>query len=192
MDRKKFIALNALAAGVLLCPKAGRATSGLLKSDPAKTLKPTGGIHRINNYEMENVVIGSGYGGAVAALRLAEKGHKVCILEMGLNWEKSGLQFSSMIRPGESAAWLRTRTIAPFMNVFPLKKFTGALDRIDFKHIKVWVGRGVGGGSLVNGGMAVVPKQKYFKEILPTLDDELFYSKYFPLVEKELKVNVAS
>ncbi|WP_407404515.1 GMC family oxidoreductase N-terminal domain-containing protein [Chryseobacterium sp.] len=137
------------------------------------------------------IIIGSGYGGAVAALRLCEAGKKVCMLEMGLNWEKAGIPFSKMKSPGKSAAWLNKNTIAPFFNIFPLKPFTGALDRLDFENIKIWVGRGVGGGSLVNGGMAVLPKKKYFEEIFPNLDADIFYNTYFPLAQKELKVNVA-
>lgn len=136
------------------------------------------------------VIVGSGYGGAVAALRLCEAGKKVVLLEMGLNWEKSGIPYSSMLKPGRSAAWLRKQTIAPFLNIFSLKPFTGALDRMDFENIKIWMGRGVGGGSLVNGGMAVLPKESYFKEVLPLLDTSLFYKKYFPLVQKELAVNI--
>lgn len=153
--------------------------------------KPLGKITS-EKAEYEIIIIGSGYGGAVAALRLCEKGHKVTMLEMGLNWEKSGEKFSPMKHPGHSAAWLREKTIAPFMNVFSLEKFTGALDRWDFENIKIWMGRGVGGGSLVNGGMAVLPKKDYFSKVFPNLDADLFYEKYFPLVQKELKVNVAS
>ncbi len=82
------------------------------------------------------------------------------------------------------------KSIAPFMNIFSLTPFTGILDRLDFEHINIWVGRGVGGGSLVNGGMAVTPKESYFKEVFPDLDAEKFYSHYFPLVRRELKVNV--
>lgn len=138
------------------------------------------------------VIIGSGYGGAVAAHRLTQAGKKVLMLEMGLNWEKSGIPFSPMTKPGKSAAWLRDRTIAPFMNLFPLERFTGALDRLDYEHVKVWVGRGVGGGSLVNGGMAVLPKKEYFQEVFPELDVEKFYTRYFPLAQQELKVNLPS
>ncbi|MBK1895327.1 GMC family oxidoreductase N-terminal domain-containing protein [Chryseobacterium paridis] len=136
------------------------------------------------------IIVGSGYGGAVSALRLCEAGKKVLILEMGLNWEKSGIPFSNLLKPGKSAAWLKKKTIAPFMNLFSLQPFTGALDRLDFEHINIWVGRGVGGGSIVNGGMAVTPKESYFKEIFPQLDAEKFYNFYFPLARKELKVNV--
>ncbi|MBE9600725.1 GMC oxidoreductase [Pedobacter sp. MC2016-24] len=135
------------------------------------------------------IIIGSGYGAAVAALRLCEAGKKVLILEMGVDWAKSGIKYSSLLKPGKSAAWLKNKTIAPFMNIFPLRPFTGALDRFSFKNIDIWVGRGVGGGSIVNGGMAVIPKKSYFKEIFPSLDAEKFYNFYFPLASQELKVN---
>lgn len=135
------------------------------------------------------VIVGSGYGAAVAALRLCEAGKKVVMLEMGVNWKESGIPYSGLLRPGRSAAWLKRKTIAPFMNIFPLKPFTGALDKFNFKNIDVWVGRGVGGGSIVNGGMAVIPKEDYFKEVFPRLDAEKFYNSYFPLASKELKVN---
>jgi cholesterol oxidase len=136
------------------------------------------------------VIIGSGYGGAVSALRLCEAGKKVVMLEMGLNWEKAGIPFSNLLKPGKSSAWLKKKSIAPFMNIFSLTPFTGTLDRLDFDHISIWVGRGVGGGSLVNGGMAVTPKENYFKEVFPNLDAEKFYSHYFPLVREELRVNI--
>ncbi len=183
MNRKEFIRTGILGAGALFFMQS-------YALFPFGHDKQEKGI-KTQKMKKSTVIIGSGYGGAVAALRLTEAGHKVTILEMGLDWQKSGEKFSAMKHPGNSAAWLRTRTIAPFMNIFPLRKFTGALDRWDFDHVKIWMGRGVGGGSLVNGGMAVTPKREYFEEILPQLDAELFYDKYFPLARKELQVNVA-
>ena len=35
------------------------------------------------SYDYDYVVIGSGFGGSVAALRLAEKGYSVCVVESG-------------------------------------------------------------------------------------------------------------
>lgn len=173
----KFKAIKLLNF-VLICGSGIRFSLLKIMENPDKTFA-------------ENLIIGTGYSGAVAALRLAERGKPATMLEMGLDWGKAGIPFSRMIRPGRSAAWLRRKTIAPFLNIFPLKKFTGTLDRWDYPFIKIWMGRGVGGGSLVNGGMAVRPKQDWFKKILPELDDELIYQKYFPLAEKELKVNTA-
>lgn len=185
MNRKEFLQTSSLGIAALFFLGIGN-FSGEIKSQ--HTQKP----FKNEIIEKGMVIIGSGYGGSVAALRLCEKNIPVTVLEMGLNWEKSGEKFSPMTNPGRSAAWLRTKTIAPFMNLFRLEKFTGALDRMDYEHIKIWLGRGVGGGSLVNGGMAVTPKKAYFEEIFPKLDAEKFYSHYFPLANKELKTNLAS
>lgn len=173
MKRKDFLKLGALAVGgVFFNNKLSAKLLSLNKSN-----------------DIDVVIVGSGYGAAVTALRLTQKGIKCTIIEMGYDWGKSGIPYSNLLQPGKSAAWLRTSTIAPFGNYQTIEKFTGALDRIELEHIKVYVGRGVGGGSLVNGGMAVLPKQNYFKEILPTLNDVDFYNKYFPLAKQMLKVN---
>lgn len=144
---------------------------------------------------VDNIIIGSGYGGAVAALRLTQAGQKVTMLEMGVDYEKrfEYKPFSNLITPKNNSTWLRKKTIAPMMNMaYFSKKFTGVLDRMDFKNIKIYAGRGVGGGSLVNGGMAVQPKKEFFKEILPDLNADDFWEKWFPLAKKELAVNEIS
>lgn len=187
MDRKTFLTKTALATGTLFFLGMGSINAEeLLPQNKSQEMNPSIAMDK------EVVIIGSGYGGAVAALRLCEQNIKVTILEMGLDWQKHDEKFSKMISPGHSAAWLKTRTVAPFLNIFKLDKFTGVLDRLDFDHIKIWVGRGVGGGSIVNGGMAVTPKRHYFEEIFPNLNSEDFYSKYFPLANKELKTNTAT
>ncbi len=179
MDRKNFIKTSVLAISGFY----------FLQSELFHAAERTDN-RRKEYHDVPIIIIGSGYGGAVSALRLCEAGKKVVLLEMGLNWEKAGIPFSNLLKPGKSSAWLKNKSIAPFMNIFSLTPFTGTLDRLDFDHIKIWVGRGVGGGSLVNGGMAVTPKESYFKEVFPNLDPEQFYSQYFPLVQEELRVNV--
>lgn len=179
MNRKQFIKTSVLAVSGFYFLQSDLFRAAERKDDQQNEI-----------IEAPIVIIGSGYGGAVSALRLCEAGKKVVLLEMGLNWEKAGIPFSNLLKPGKSSAWLKKKSIAPFMNIFSLTPFTGTLDRLDFDHINIWVGRGVGGGSLVNGGMAVTPKENYFKEVFPHLNAEKFYSHYFPLVQKELKVNV--
>lgn len=145
---------------------------------------------------IDNLVIGSGYGGAVAALRLTQAGKKVVMLEMGLDWEKDEGKykpFSNLITPKNNSTWLKNSSQAPMMNIARFnQKFTGVLDRMDFENIKVYAGRGVGGGSLVNGGMAVQPKKTYFQEIFPELNADEFWKTYFPKAQKELEVNEIS
>ncbi|HTL12864.1 MAG TPA: FAD-dependent oxidoreductase, partial [Bdellovibrionota bacterium] len=38
-------------------------------------------------FDYDFVIIGSGFGGSVSALRLAEKGYSVCVLEAGKRWK---------------------------------------------------------------------------------------------------------
>ena len=148
---------------------------------------------KIMEETVNNLIIGSGYGGAVAALRLTEAGQRVTMLEMGLDWEKENGKykpFSNLITPKNNSTWLNKATQAPMMNIATFsKKFTGVLARTDFDNVKVYTGRGVGGGSLVNGGMTVQPQKEYFREIFPELNTEEFWSTYFPLAQKELEVN---
>lgn len=180
MKRRTFIKItSATSAGIL----ASNAFAVNLKLDHIEE-------------HIENLVIGSGYGGAVAALRLTQAGKKVVMLEMGLDWEKENGKykpFSDLITPKNNSTWLNKSTQAPMMNIAMFnKKFTGVLDRMDFENIKIYAGRGVGGGSLVNGGMAVQPKKAYFQEIFPDLDVDKFWDTYFPLAQKELEVNEIS
>ncbi|NLZ73930.1 MAG: GMC family oxidoreductase, partial [Bacteroidales bacterium] len=177
MERRKFLkTATVLSAGMLISKTFG---------NNFKT--------KVMNETVDNLIIGSGYGGAVAALRLTQAGHKVMMIEMGLDWEKENGKhkpFSNLITPKSNSTWLNKKTQAPMMNIASFsKKFTGVLDRMDFDNVKVYAGRGVGGGSLVNGGMAVQPQKEYFREIFPDLDTEEFWKTYFPLAQKELEVN---
>ncbi|KAA1422012.1 GMC family oxidoreductase [Nocardioides humilatus] len=143
------------------------------------------------------LVIGTGYGGAVAALRLAQAGVPVEMVEMGMSWDTPGSDgriFPKVTSPDHRAYWLRTRTKAPVSNFFgfPIDKdvprFTGVLDAEEFAGITVYQGRGVGGGSLVNGGMAVTPKRERFGSILPSVDAAEMYDTYYPRANAALGV----
>lgn len=135
------------------------------------------------------LVIGTGYGGSVAALRLAEAGVDVHMVEMGMAWDTPGPDgkiFANTTTPDARSYWLRTRTKQPLSNFlgFPLDKdvprHTGILDAEEFGGITVYQGRGVGGGSLVNGGMAVTPRRENFAAVLPTVDAGEMYGTYYP------------
>ncbi|PTL78438.1 GMC oxidoreductase [Vitiosangium sp. GDMCC 1.1324] len=151
-----------------------------------------------NGAHVPVLVIGSGYGGAVAALRLTQAGINTHIVEMGQSWTTPGSDgkiFCDMLNPDGRSYWLRTRTDQPvgyFMGIDVNKnipRHTGVLDSEAFGGIRVYQGRGIGGGSLVNGGMAVTPRRSYFEEVLPSVDSDEMYDIYFPRANATLGVN---
>jgi len=81
------------------------------------------------------IVIGSGFGGAVSALRLAEKGYRVAVLECGRDYADGELPTS---------AWQLRRFLW-----MPKLGLEGMLRITPFKDVLVLSGSGVGGGSLV-------------------------------------------
>jgi cholesterol oxidase len=117
------------------------------------------------------IIVGSGYGGAVSAYHLAHHGIPTLIIEMGKRWPQTEHPFHPMLTPGKSSVWLKNWNILPFGVNLPVPYYTGVLDRVDLPGKQVYVGRGYGGGSLVNGGMAVVPKRDYFREVFPYISD---------------------
>lgn len=145
------------------------------------------------------IVVGSGYGAAVAALRLGQAGIRTLVLEMGRLWTDPGPDgkvYCSTRTPDRRSMWFRTRTEAPLATFLwldvvnkDISPYPGVLDRVHYDHMSVYVGRGVGGGSLVNGGMAVTPLQSYFAEQFPTVDTAEMYSTYFPRARSMLGVN---
>ncbi|QES50504.1 cholesterol oxidase [Streptomyces venezuelae] len=145
------------------------------------------------------VVVGSGYGSAVAALRLGQAGVRTVVLEMGRLWDTAGPDgrvFPSTSAPDHRSMWFRTRTEAPLAQFLWLdvvnrniSPYPGVLDRVHFGDMSVYVGRGVGGGSLVNGGMAPAPRRSYFTEVFPGVDADEMYGTHFPLARRMLGVN---
>jgi cholesterol oxidase len=144
------------------------------------------------------LIIGSGYGGAVTALRLTQAGIDTHLVEMGMNWNTPGTDgkvFCDMLDPDRRSYWLRTQTDQPvgyFLGIpvnRSIPRYTGVLDSEAFGGVRVYQGRGVGGGSLVNGGMAVMPRRDYFEEILPSVDAGEMFTRYFPRANAGLGVN---
>lgn len=145
------------------------------------------------------IVVGSGYGSSVAALRLGQAGIRTLVIEMGRLWNTNGPDgkvFCSTATPDHRSMWFRTRTEAPLATFLwldvvnkDISPYPGVLDRVHFANMSVYVGRGVGGGSLVNGGMAVTPLKSYFSEQFPTVDADEMYGTYFPRARSMLGVN---
>lgn len=112
------------------------------------------------------IVIGSGFGGAVVACRLAEAGARVLVLERGRRWTKD--QYPRQL----GDAWL-------FEHTQP-QKHNGWLDLRFFKGMAVAQGAGVGGGSLCYSSVVFEanptqfdfgwPPEITYKELVPYYD----------------------
>jgi len=189
VSRRTFIAGTGSILGVAAL--AGHATTAQAATTAAGPIAP--GAH------VPVLVIGTGYGGSVTALRLAQAGVDVHMIEMGMAWDTPGADgkiFANTTNPDNRSFWLRTKTKQPLSNFlgFPIDRnipsYTGILDAEDFSGITVYQGRGVGGGSLVNGGMAVTPKRENFGAILPSVNADEMYNTYYPRANSGLGVGL--
>jgi len=96
------------------------------------------------------LVIGSGFGGAVSALRLVEKGYRVVVLEQGRRWRPE--DFPRTNRSIRKYLW------APRLGLSGIQAVTF------LRHVLVLHGTGVGGGSLVYANNLVHPPPEAFGE----------------------------
>jgi len=194
ISRRRFLGMAAIqtaaAAGLSTIFAACRGSASSLAGRPENASTPE---------FFPAIVVGTGYGAAVSALRLGEAGVSTLMLEMGQLWNQAGKDgniFCKMTSPDERSMWFKSRTEAPVSTFLwldvvnrDIAKHAGVLDRVNFGDMSVYVGRGVGGGSLVNGGMAVVPVRSYFEEVLPQVNADEMYRQYFPLANRMLGVN---
>ena len=103
----------------------------------------------MSQYDFDFVIIGSGFGGSVSALRLAEKGYRVCVLEQGKRFRDQ--DFPKTNREVRKYLW------APFLKCFGIQNMTF------FRNILVLSGTGVGGGSLVYANTLLEPGDKFYQ-----------------------------
>lgn len=103
----------------------------------------------MKNLDYDYVIIGSGFGGAVSALRLSEKGYKVLVIEKGKNYQSADFPKSNW----NIKKWLWM----PFLRFFGFFKITF------FRHVTILSGVGVGGGSLVYANTLPIPKDEFFR-----------------------------
>src|SRR4029078_12377790 len=101
------------------------------------------------------VVVGSGYGGGVAASRLARAGQSVCVIEKGKEFLTG--EFPS-----------RLPELRRELQINGSKMRSGSVTRLfHFRRcaaIHVLVGCGLGGGSLINAGVALKPDPRVFTD----------------------------
>ncbi len=126
-------------------------------------------------FDADWAVVGSGFGGSVAAMRLAQKGYRVTVFEAGRRFGPNDLPKSS---------WdARRFWWAPSLGCY-------GIQRIDLlRHVTVLGGAGVGGGSLVYGNTLFVPLEPFFeRELIREMGGRKGLMPWFGLARRMLGV----
>jgi cholesterol oxidase len=215
MDRRKFGRLvfqSAAALGVrsIAAPflsACGGEGAGAALRDAASASAPDGGLDQpafdsavadaadaaeadaAAVKERDALIVGSGYGASVTALRLTQAGIRVTMLEMGRAWDKPGKDgkvFCSILNADERAMWMKKKLSAVVQTIYGLSTSfdvpysTGALDVLGPDTMQVYCGRGLGGGSIVNLAMYVKPEREVFERVFPEVNADEMFDTFYP------------
>ncbi|MBA0050133.1 GMC family oxidoreductase [Streptomyces sp. AJS327] len=185
------------ARRTLLTGAAGLGAASLLPSS-AKATSPA--RTRLTREDHRVVIIGSGFGGGVAALRLARAGVSVTVLERGRRWPTgpNADTFPRLSRPDRRVLWHGTvpeavRPLARLLGApLDLAPHVGLLEPVLGRDMLAVCAAGVGGGSLVYQGMTLQPSEAVFRTWLP---EKLNYRRmdriHYPRVARTLGVATA-
>ncbi len=139
------------------------------------------------------VVIGSGFGGGVTALRLAQAGVRVLVLERGREWPAGPNMdtFPNPTRPDQRALWHGSARQF-FGRPLDVEPYVGLIDAVVGDNMTALAPAGLGGGSLIYQGMSLQPDQAVFEEFLPAaLDWPRMNRVHYPRVARMLRLAVA-
>ncbi len=151
---------------------------------------PSAPVPTLRTERRRVVVIGTGFGGSVTALRLAQQGVDVTLVERGRRWA-SGQPgtFPTFDAPDRRVSWLSSENTAAgnLIPSLPWQPYTGLLERIRGNGMDVVCAAAVGGGSLPYHGMSVQPRGDLFDRVMPAaLDYQEFDERWYPLVRAAL------
>jgi cholesterol oxidase len=136
------------------------------------------------------IVIGSGFGASITALRLAQSGTQVAVLERGSRWPNGPWRdiFTDDTFPDGRGFWHRTTFTGVTRIPVTFDSFGGVLDVTSYPGIDVWHGACVGGGSVVFTGVMIEPEQRFFDHVFRgVVDYREMHDIYYPRVRKMLR-----
>ncbi|MCZ4566577.1 GMC oxidoreductase [Rhodococcus erythropolis] len=177
VKRRSFLAGTAAVGVAMMAPSTAKAATGI---------PLTREVHRV-------VVIGSGFGGGVTALRLAEAGVPVTLLERGIRWQTgpNAETFPHPASPDKRILWHQSNPTL-FGRPAIFEPYAGLLETVTGENMTAICAAGVGGGSLVYQGMTLQPEEAVFNTHFP---EELDYARmdrvHYPRVARMLQVETA-
>jgi cholesterol oxidase len=118
-----------------------------------------------SGFDYNAIVIGSGFGGAVASCRLAQAGLRVLILERGKKYKKG--TFPRHLKNQDGWFWNRDQ---------------GLFDIKPLNEMSIVQGAGLGGGSLIYANVHLRPVDKVFESGWPKVYNRALLDPYYDLV----------
>ena len=167
ISRRRFIqGSSLLAAGALLSTGCSDSSDGGARS------------------RRRALVVGSGFAGSVAALRLGQAGIPTIVLERGQQWTVDGPDTFPTISSFDE----RTTWNIPPAGSLPTgqKSYAGLIETIPGATVDAWCGACVGGGSLVYGGVLIQPRQAVFESVFPFISYAEMDAVFYPRVIRQI------
>jgi cholesterol oxidase len=184
-----------LVAGMAALAATGipRAQASVNQSTTGSRSKPASAGSIPARQRVRALVIGSGFGGSVAAYRLGLKGVETLVLERGRRWTMQNNRgpFATSRNPDGRALWLsETDLLVTDGPKNPLPVGLGLVERYNEDGIIVWASSGVGGGSLVYNTVLLQPSEKNFYRCFPReVSYEQMNREYYPRVVEIMDAN---
>jgi cholesterol oxidase len=110
--------------------------------------QPTG--HTAGTFDYDVIIVGSGFGGSVSALRLTEKGFRVAVIEAGARFEDQDFAKTSFD--------LKRYLFQPEIGCYGIQRIDAVRDCL------ILAGAGVGGGSLVYANTLYEPLDPFYRD----------------------------
>jgi cholesterol oxidase len=133
------------------------------------------GVPQVDGEVWDYVVVGSGFGGSIAAMRLAQKGYRVAVLEAGRRWRDQDFPQSNW--DSKNYNWL------------PSLGQTGPLRITPLRHAIALGWSAVGGGSLLYGNTLFRPLDAFYSDpVAAKLGSRSAVERYFDLATRMLGV----
>jgi cholesterol oxidase len=162
-------------------------------------------ISTVPERHFKAIVVGSGYGGGVSALRLAEAGVETLILERGRLWDTpdaDGKRFTRMLPADNRAGWFTSvppSLVTSYRGISvedvakhapsPQPVQAGICEKVVHGAHMVFRGAAVGGGSMVNAAIAAIPTPDQVRAAFPDIDPAVFLGTYVERAKKMLRIS---
>jgi cholesterol oxidase len=182
---------HVLGAAVLGAALAGTVSGTVSGAGPARAATASTSVPTTSS-RVRAVVVGTGFGGGVTALRLAQAGVPTLVLERGRRWPTgpNATTFCRYATMDNRSAWLTDHSIIPGVDK-TWTPYTGVIEAVEGDGMTANCGAAVGGGSIMYHGMTLQPTKANFAASMPFaagIYDELNFWAY-PTVARMLGIS---